>query len=777
MPRISLCITGACVVLFGWGGDGVASEAVLPVGSAPAALVSRHFPDRQHEFVWRNWNAVEPAKLAKIMGASVEDVTAMAESMGLPPAAAVPPEMLTRGYVTLIRRNWHLLPYEQLLELIGMTAEQLAFSLREDDALWIKLGMLKPKCEPLRYRAPDEATRTRAAQIKQVVTEVFGEEIGRPAEPRFHFVEELSRPMASAAEPVVQEDASDSNQRLSLRYIYSYFALYGDPLWNPEPDPFPEGLLQRLSRLGINGVWLHVVLRDLAPGGAAFPEFGAGCERRLANLSALVKRAKKYGVGIYLYMNEPRGMPEAFFKNRPEMRGTRDATFGLTAMCTSNPTVRQWMGDALAHVFRQVPDLAGVFTITASENLTNCASRGGQGGCPRCKDRSDTNIIAEVVAVIEEGVHRGNPKAKVISWDWGWHGHGDAPDIIAKLPKGVWLLSVSEWALPIDRGGVKSKIGEYSLSAVGPGPRATRHWKLAQEAGLKTAAKVQLNNTWELSSVPYLPVMDLVAEHCHNLASAGVNGMMLSWSLGGYPSPNLEIAARFRTQPTPGIGDVLDAIAAERYGTEGAPLARKAWTAFSTAFREFPYACGLYSNPVQMGAANPLYATRTGFHATMVGIPYDDVTAWRGSYSAEVFIAQLEKVAGGWRSGIPLLKTAVDKAPPGRRDDVQAELRFAEAAYIHFQSVANQTRYVITRDALTKPSGSLSPEERQRLRSEIDRCLRSEIVLARRLFTLTREDSRIGFEASNHYFYLPLDMAEKVINCRWLQSYYKDLKE
>ena len=96
-------------------------------------IVSRHFPDRVHEFVWRNWNAVEPAKLAKILGTSVENVKALAASMGLPPTATIPPEMKTRGYITLIRRNWHLLPYEQLLELLEMTPERLAFALREDD--------------------------------------------------------------------------------------------------------------------------------------------------------------------------------------------------------------------------------------------------------------------------------------------------------------------------------------------------------------------------------------------------------------------------------------------------------------------------------------------------------------------------------------------------------------------------------------------------------------------------------------------------------------------
>ncbi len=35
-----------------------AAKVVLPEGAAPAAIVSRHFPDRVHEFVWRNWNLV-----------------------------------------------------------------------------------------------------------------------------------------------------------------------------------------------------------------------------------------------------------------------------------------------------------------------------------------------------------------------------------------------------------------------------------------------------------------------------------------------------------------------------------------------------------------------------------------------------------------------------------------------------------------------------------------------------------------------------------------------
>ena len=782
-----------CILFLSVASLPLAAQAILPKGSAPPPIVAQYFPDRVHAFVWRNWNLVEPAKMAKLLDTSEQNVVLIAASMGLPDAMPVPPEVKTRGYITILRRNWHLLPYSQLLELVEMTPEQLAFCLREDDFLFHKLGALKPQCEPLRYTTPDETAQRRAAEIKQIVQKDLGENLLRPGEPRFQFLQRFNQGDSGAIASKVQENPTNPSPHATfdgdtpVRFIYSYFALYGDSLSNPELDPYPDGLLQQLSALGVNGVWLHVVLRDLAPGGKHFPEFGVGCEKRLANLRTLVQRAKQHGIGVYLYMNEPRAMPLAFFEKRSAMTSQREGDF--KNLCTSNPTVRQWMSDALAHVFHEVPDLAGVFTITASENLTNCASHYSWHVCPRCKDRSEAEILAEVNATIEEGVHRGNPKAKVIAWDWGWRTNELTNDIVARLPKSVQLMSVSEWSLPLNRGGVKTAVGEYSLSAVGPGPRALHNWKAAQAAGLRTVAKVQMNNSWELSTIPYLPVMNLVAEHSHKLASSGVEGLMLSWTLGGYPSPNLEIALRFfdsspsnpldkepSVKAVPSVEEILEAVAIKRYGVEGAPWARKAWTAFSKAFQEYPYDGGgvLYNSPVQVGPANPLYLKPTGYSATMVGIPYDDLTKWRGPYPAEVFATQFEKVADGWRSGIPDLKVAVEKAPADGRNAVQAELRFAQAAANHFQSVANQTRFILARDQLSDTSHTLSTEKKQQLLVEVRNILQSEIDLARQEFLLTREDSRIGFEASNQYVYVPLDLAEKIINCRWLLEQYEN---
>ena len=67
-------------------------------------------------------------------------------------------------------------------------------------------------------------------------------------------------------------------------------------------------------------------------------------------------------------------------------------------------------------------------------------------------------------------------------------------------------------------------------------------------------------------------------------------------------------------------------MATDRYGPAAAPRVRRAWALFGEAFREYPYdGSVVYNCPVQLGPANLLYARPTGYAATMVGIPYDEV--------------------------------------------------------------------------------------------------------------------------------------------------------
>src|SRR5690606_33250540 len=93
----------------------------LPEGAAPEALQLAHFPDRVHAFVWRNWQLVPAARIGETIGATEEEILAVGRSMGLEGPPEITESQWRRSYITIIRRNWHLLPYEQLLTLLDWT--------------------------------------------------------------------------------------------------------------------------------------------------------------------------------------------------------------------------------------------------------------------------------------------------------------------------------------------------------------------------------------------------------------------------------------------------------------------------------------------------------------------------------------------------------------------------------------------------------------------------------------------------------------------------------
>ncbi|MCL5098068.1 MAG: hypothetical protein M1608_11195, partial [Candidatus Omnitrophica bacterium] len=471
-------------------------------------------------------------------------------------------------------------------------------------------------------------------------------------------------------------------------------------------------------------------------------------------------------------------MPLAFYKTREEMKGVGEGDYA--ALCTSSPEVQKYLVDSIAHVCRAVPDLAGFFTITASENLTNCWSHSSGAGCPRCGKRQPAEVIAELNGLFRKGIQEAGTKSQLIAWDWGW-ADAWAEGIINRLPTDVALMSVSEWSIPINRGGVASEVGEYSISVIGPGPRAKRHWQWARQRGLKTLAKIQAGNTWELSAVPHIPALENVARHASNLRETDLDGLMLGWTLGGYPSPNLEVVAEMargdKKSKPPGVAEVLQRVAQRRFGPTMSPAVVEAWRQFSAAFSEFPFNGSLvYSAPLQMGPSNPLWGEPTHYHASMVGIPYDDLDGWRTVYPVEAFIGQMDKVAGGFEAALAGLKKAAEsnqaKLSAAELEELARELNVAEAATLHFRSVVNQARFVQARQALAAVK---SPADASDWLLILQKVLINEIELAKKLYAIQSRDSRIGFEASNQYYYVGVDLAEKAVNChdlldRWLPA-------
>ena len=164
---------GIEVPFLSWPAMAADAAAVLPMGNAPAPLEAAWFPSRMHAFVWRNWSLVSSAQMAAVVGAKAEDIERVGRSMGLEPPRGLSDAQRRRAALTIIRRNWHLLPYDQLLSLLGWTAEEMAYTLREDDFFFVKLGLHKPKCLPLRWAEPTAAESARAEEIAAVVRSQF----------------------------------------------------------------------------------------------------------------------------------------------------------------------------------------------------------------------------------------------------------------------------------------------------------------------------------------------------------------------------------------------------------------------------------------------------------------------------------------------------------------------------------------------------------------------------------------------------------------------------
>lgn len=685
-----------------------------------AAIPLPHFPTRHQAFIFRAYEYITPTKIASILGTTEGNVRQAAQDMGLTKACDNN-IWLEKGYITIIRRMWHILPYEQLLELLEVDSLTLAVILKEEDFLNVKLGD-KPVCESVTFRELTKEEQAETEYIKGVIQslDMWGAE---PFDFRYD----------------VKDMQFSGKQYFDMRMVYGFSGLYQKAFDVDSEEYFPESMLEAYQKVGVNAVWTQGVLYQLTE----FPfdkNLSAGYQERLARLKHFTERCDKYGIKVFLYLNEPRSMTESFFEKYPHMRGHYSAAKNQTCMCTSTKEVQDYITESVAFICREVPKIGGFFTITRSENLTNCYSHSVQAtcSCPRCSKRSESDVIAEVIDCIEKGAHSINPDIKVIAWSWAWREFH--LDIIKKLPRNVILMSQSELHIPFTIGGISGKESDYSMGIIGPGEWAKSEWKAAKEQGLKLAAKVQVNTTWECSTVPALPVYPLIEEHIRRIKDEGVENLMLSWTLGGYPSGNIMHAAKYFYESY------------DKTALEETEIQKKAGAIFSQAFQEFPFDVWvLYKGPQNAGPANLLYSEPTGYTATMTCYAYDDIDSWRSIYPREVYEEQMHKLSCKWEEGLLLLEQ--ERLEQNARQTLpQSEMEImAITAYCLFKSSLNQFLFYLAR-------------EKQDKEAMLEHT-KAELVCAKKMLSMMNLNPAIGFEAANHYYYSKGCLCEKIVNC------------
>ena len=90
-------------------------------------------------------------------------------------------------------------------------------------------------------------------------------------------------------------------------------------------DTYTDEELQRIADADFNAVWIHAQINYLVKT-EVFPELGEYADMFQDRLNALIQRAKRYGIKVYLYMQIPRGLPQEhiLWKHHPECAGMPD---------------------------------------------------------------------------------------------------------------------------------------------------------------------------------------------------------------------------------------------------------------------------------------------------------------------------------------------------------------------------------------------------------------------------------------------------------------------
>ncbi len=714
---------------------------MLPVITHEWTPERNNLPTRWQTVIFRNYRMVPAERIAKVLECTVDDVEREAARLGLR-AGEADPIWEKRGHITIIRNNWYLLPYEQMLTLLDYTEEKLEFILIKDDFLQVKVGGKKPVCDKVIYSplTADELLETE--KVAKTIAELDTSE-----RKMFDFYND----------PTDFEPKNVTTTEKGIRMVHPYLTPCADPFMVDSRTHLPDALLDDYAKVGVNAFIIHAALSILSPY-PINPEESRDYKLRRKNLRELVERAGKRGIKIYLYFNELRGVQRDVFERygKPELAG---ATSGNTVcLCLSKEENRKLLYDLVYDLFSDIPEIGGVECTTMSENATHCMY--GPGAykfgtpCPVCSELPlETNPVI-AVNIINKAIRDAGSDAHVVATMWAWRDE-QIENGIPKLDPGIGLWAVSEWGKPVNIAGQSYSVVDYSISNYGPSDLYKKISRIGAEGGHAMLAKMQVSNSWEISAVPYMPLFDMELAHAKALYEIGTRDYQLTWTLGSYPSVTFDLISKYLAAPD--TFD-LDAWYAEHYGQDGAKV-HEAVKLCCEGFAKYPFSCEvMYESAKNLGVANRWNLEPITQKSTMVCWTFDNVEHYAKPYPAEVFIEQFGKVIADFDKGIKILEGAANT------DAAKELLLFTKVARNHFMADVVHTKYVLAKRNL--PAS----------KDELLAVIAEERVLCKELLELLPQSTLTGFETANHYFYTERDIIEKLIQLDGLEKELENLK-
>lgn len=539
-------------------------------------------------------------------------------------------------------------------------------------------------------------------------------------------------------------------------------------------DYYPEAYLNRLAHEGVNGLWLTVEFLDLAA--TSFAPRDSQAEKRLAKLRRTVARCKKYGIKTWLFSIEPHRLEKGtrtwdLLHRHPELAGASRGN--VTCTCTSTEAGRRYLAESLESIFREVPGLGGLINISHGERPTTCLSflpavGPGQTGCSRCDALQPWQVHVNTMTAMLAGLRKANPEAEIISWFYQPQVRPERAAWVAEaarhVPEGVtFLYNFESGALKEQLGRLRTG-GDYWLSFTGPSTSFERVAEATRAAGSALGAKIQVGNSHECATVPFVPVPGLLYRKYKSMKAAGVSTVMQCWYFGNYPGVMNKAAGELSFDEFAESEDeFLVRLARPEWGANAAAVA-KLWKRLSDAYAEYPLSNDMqYYGPFHAGVAWPLDAN---VNLKPLGRTWKPLDAPSGdaigecleNHTLDEAIQLAERMAAGVRVRTETGEDAyADLARmyannPARRLDVGV----MNALALLFESGRDIFRFYRERREAIWLSREMKAPERARacVRRMKELVLRAQEITTE-MKTLATVDSRLGYhsEAESHQFH------------------------
>ena len=552
---------------------------------------------------------------------------------------------------------------------------------------------------------------------------------------------------------------------------------------------YDDNELAAISGSGFNAIWVHGLLHHIVRA-EPFLELGKNHQRHKTALRALIERAARHGIKVFIYMQPPRAIPVSnreFWDRHPDAAGQEESTTDdedisvkvkVRSMCTSTAPVRIWLKNAARQLITDLPGLGGIILITASEFPAHCYSHRQkddprwQVSCPNCRNRHPADIVVEIINLIRDGVREASRETAIVAWDWGWTMWGITPpchEIMDRLPSDLILMANFE------SGGYKdlwlrphAAIQEYSLSYAGPSEACRKAFSVAQKLGMRTMSKLQLGTTHELATVVSLPLLGNIFKKASYHKHSESAGYMGCWNFGNYISTNTAAFNYFMSSDCPdNEEEALQSFGSKYFPGCDAGLLARSWQGFDSAMDYYPFCVPfIYNAPMNYTLAYPqiyVMGKLTGKPAgpTHLIVPRGDNFslifdyAHFGMEKTDVFtldeiIPRLERLTVAWAETVELLTVALAHCPEPK---ARNEIGNAAICGAVWHSTANTFKIF-----------RLRRKWNDSMRSEFISIARDELAVLHKVLPHVERDPRQGYHGEAHgYMFDAQSIKDKIL--------------